>query len=94
MPIPVGCGFTLFSAYPLLGACLLTTYAHKRIRLLTRVYGSQIAVFESKCACRLEFKWSQDKSIRKVFICFVCVCVDDVIRLGVELGEEANFYFS
>ena len=25
-------------------------------------------------ACRLELKWSQDKSIRKVFTCFVCVC--------------------
>ena len=24
-------------------------------------------------ACRLELKWSQDKSIRKVFTCFVCV---------------------
>ena len=29
-------------------------------------------------ACRLELKWSQDKSIRKVFTCFVCVCVDVV----------------
>ena len=36
--IHVGRGFiiaSLFGAYPLLGACLLTTYAHKRIRLLT-----------------------------------------------------------
>ena len=24
-------------------------------------------------ACRLELKWSQDKSIHKVFTCFVCV---------------------
>ena len=24
-------------------------------------------------ACRLELKWSQDKSIRNVFTCFVCV---------------------
>ena len=24
-------------------------------------------------ACRLGLKWSQDKSIRKVFTCFVCV---------------------
>ena len=30
---------SLFGAYPLLGTCLLTTYAHKRICLLTRVYG-------------------------------------------------------
>ena len=40
--IHVGRGFIitfLFGAYPLLGACMLTTYAHKRIRLLTRVYG-------------------------------------------------------
>ena len=29
----------LFSAYPLLGAYLLTTYTCKRMRLLTRVYG-------------------------------------------------------
>ena len=27
-------------------------------------------------ACTLELKWSQDKSMRKVFTCFVCV--DDV----------------
>ena len=43
------CGFTiisLFGAYPLLGACLLTTYAHKRICFLTRVYGICIAVWE------------------------------------------------
>ena len=31
---------SLFGAYSLLGACMLTTYAHKHIRLLTRVYGS------------------------------------------------------
>ena len=40
--IPVGRGFiitSLFGAYPLLGAYLLTTYTYKRIRLLTRVYG-------------------------------------------------------
>ena len=30
----------LFSAYPLLGAYLLTTYTYKRICLLTRVYGT------------------------------------------------------
>ena len=47
--IHVGRGFiiaSLLGAYPLLGACMLTTYAHKRIRLLTRVYGtsSNIAV--------------------------------------------------
>ena len=37
-----GRGFIItssFGIYPLLGACLLITYAHKRIRLLTRVYG-------------------------------------------------------
>ena len=28
----------LFSTYPLLDACLLTTYTHKHICLLTRVY--------------------------------------------------------
>ena len=41
--IHVGRGFivtSLFSAYPLLGTCLLTTYAHKRLGLFTRVYGS------------------------------------------------------
>ena len=32
---------SLFGAYPLLGTCFLTTYAHKRIHLLTRVYGIQ-----------------------------------------------------
>ena len=39
--IHVGRGF-IFGAYPLLGACLLTTYAHKCIRLLTRVYGTDL----------------------------------------------------
>ena len=34
-------------------------------------------------ACRLESKCSQDKSICKVFY-LICVCVDDVVRLGVE----------
>ena len=41
-------------------------------------------------ACRLELKWSQDKSIYKLY----CVCVDDVVRLGVELWRgciEDNF---
>ena len=44
-------------------------------------------------ACRLELKWSQDKSIRKVFTCFVCVLMmwSD---WGWSLGEGANFYFS
>ena len=40
--IHVGRGFiitSLFGAYPLLGAYLLTTYTYKRIRLLTGVYG-------------------------------------------------------
>ena len=36
-------------------------------------------VFEVKCefwlACRLELKWSQDKSIHEVFTCFVCVLI-------------------
>ena len=43
-------------------------------------------------ACRLELKWSQDKSIRKVFTCFVCVLMmwSD---WGWSLGEGANFYF-
>ena len=30
----------LFSTYPLLGTHLLTTYTHKRICLLTRVYSN------------------------------------------------------
>ena len=34
----------LFSAYPLLGAYLLTTYTYKLMRLLTRVYGVVFAV--------------------------------------------------
>ena len=41
-------------------------------------------------ACRLELKWSQHKSICQV----LCVCNDDVVRLGWRLGEGANFYFS
>ena len=42
MTLPVGHGFHMhpvFSTYPLLGACLLTTYAHKCVHLLTRIYG-------------------------------------------------------
>ena len=41
-------------------------------------------------ACRLELKWSQDKSIHKVFTCFVCVLMmwSD---WGWSLGEGANF---
>ena len=44
-------------------------------------------------ACRLELKWSQDKSIRKVFTCFVCVLMiwSD---WGWSLGEVENFNFS
>ena len=37
----------LFSAYPLLGTYLLTTYTYKRIRLLTRVYGTSAIVASS-----------------------------------------------
>ena len=44
-------------------------------------------------ACRLELKWSQDKSIRKVFTCFVCVLMmwSD---WGWSLGEGANYYLA
>ena len=36
----------------------------------------QRAILEVRVlACRLELKWSQDKSTSKVFTCFVCVCV-------------------
>ena len=45
-------------------------------------------------ACRLEVKWSQDKSIiSKGFTCFVCVLMmwSD---WGWSLEENANFYFS
>ena len=44
--IHVGRGFiitSLFGAYPLLGAYLLTTYTYKRIRLLTGVYSIWIS---------------------------------------------------
>ena len=34
----------LFSAYPLLGAYLLTTCTYKRMRLLTRVYGIRVHI--------------------------------------------------
>ena len=46
--IHVGRGFiftSLFGAYPLLGAYLLTTYTYKRIRLLTGVYGICVSKF-------------------------------------------------
>ena len=43
-------------------------------------------------ACRLELKWSQDKPIRKVF---VCVCWSMMWSdWGWSFGEVANFYFS
>ena len=29
----------------------------------------------------MDLKWSQNNSIRMVFTCFVCVCVDDVVSL-------------
>ena len=44
-------------------------------------------------AHRLEWKWSQDKPIRIVFTCFVCVCVDDVVRLGLEPWRGCIFSF-
>ena len=55
---------------------------------------AKIAICEVKCvlACRLELKWSQDKSIRKVFTCFVCVLM--MSDWWWSLGEGANFYFS
>ena len=44
-------------------------------------------------ACRLELKWSQEKSIFKVFTCFVSVLM---MRSdwGWNLGEGANFYLA
>ena len=36
---------------------------------------STIAIIEIKYACRLGLKKSQDKSIRRIFTCFVCVCI-------------------
>ena len=42
--------------------------------------------------CRLELKWPQDKYISKVFTC-LCVCVDDVVRLGVDSWRGCNFHF-
>ena len=36
----VGVVYTSISAYPLLSAYFLTTYAYKRMRLITRVYGN------------------------------------------------------
>ena len=54
--------------------------------MFVSVLESQRAILEDGChhtvVCRLKLKWSQDKSIRKVFTCFVCV--DDEVRLGVE----------
>ena len=54
---------------------------------------AKITVFDIKLACRLELKWSQDKSMRNVFTWFVCVLMmwSD---WGWGLGEGANFYFS
>ena len=34
--------------------------------------------------CRMELKWSQDKSICTVFTCLICVYVDDVVRQRLE----------
>ena len=42
-------------------------------------------------ACRLELKLSQDKPIREVFTCFVCV--DVVIRLAMEAWRGCKFSF-
>ena len=55
----------------------------------------KITVLRSMCVsvCRLELMWSQDKTIHKVFNCFVCVCVDGVVRLGVEPWRGCNFLF-
>ena len=39
-------------------------------------------------ACRLELKWSQENP----YVLF-CVCVDDVVRLGVEPWRGCNFFF-
>ena len=46
----------------------------------------------SVLACRLELKWSQDKSIRKVLLdlCVLMMWSD----WGWSFGEGANFYFS
>ena len=44
-----------FSAYTLLGTYLLTTYAHKHMRLITRVYGMLVLVwfaFQNVKGCR------------------------------------------
>ena len=47
----LGVAFIAFSTYPLLGSCLLTNYAHKHMRLLTRVYGSCTQVSRSLNKC-------------------------------------------
>ena len=49
----VGVVYTSISAYPLLSAYFLTTYAYKRMRLITRVYSTLI-----QCASDKEVKLS------------------------------------
>ena len=41
--------------------------------------------------CGLELKWFNDKSLCEVCTCFVCVCVDNVVRQGVEPWKGCNF---
>ena len=54
----------------------------------TCCFGGQMRVL----ACRLGMIWSQDKSMRKVFTCFVCVLMmwSDC---GWSLGEGGNLLF-
>ena len=67
----VGVVYTSISAYPLLSAYFLTTYAYKRMCLITRVYGNVTLVHHFTA-------YIVANNVQKVYWAPECIYIKDV----------------